>query len=266
MDLVAEEDDVSFTPEDIGWENLKAPTIVAGANDDTPLGEDVPLTDADGGGEDEDIEYDNPGDYSNHQEAPLSPFLFVIVAETLSRLLEKGKECGLIEGFKIEHLVTEISHLQFVDNTFLFSTPYVLKLMNLRAMIRYYEMVIKQRTNFHKSKIFGIHVDAEATQGLAGILGCKVDHLPSNLPLGVGTPKKVNWDPTVESVVRTLHIWKRNLVSRDGRLTLIKAVLANILIYQGSLFKCPASVKQRIEQIQRRFLWGGSEWKKKVSH
>ncbi|XP_077219001.1 uncharacterized protein LOC143853151 [Tasmannia lanceolata] len=46
MDWVAEEEDVIFTPEDIGWENLEAPTVMVGAGDDNddflmPLEEDV---------------------------------------------------------------------------------------------------------------------------------------------------------------------------------------------------------------------------------
>ncbi|XP_077218996.1 uncharacterized protein LOC143853148 [Tasmannia lanceolata] len=79
MDWVAEEEDVIFTLEDIGWENLEAPTAVVGAEDDDdddddddflmPLEEDVPTGGPggdDGGGDDddddeEDIEYDHPG-------------------------------------------------------------------------------------------------------------------------------------------------------------------------------------------------------------
>ncbi|XP_077246742.1 uncharacterized protein LOC143886577 [Tasmannia lanceolata] len=67
MGWVAEED-VIFTPEDIGWENLEAPTAVVGAGDDDddflmPLEEDVP-TGGPGGDDDDDegdIEYDHPG-------------------------------------------------------------------------------------------------------------------------------------------------------------------------------------------------------------
>ncbi|XP_077243166.1 uncharacterized protein LOC143883731 [Tasmannia lanceolata] len=70
MDWVAEEEDVIFTPEDIGWENLEAPTAVIGAGDDDddflmPLKEDVPTGgpggDDDGDDGEEDIEYDHPG-------------------------------------------------------------------------------------------------------------------------------------------------------------------------------------------------------------
>ncbi|XP_077246042.1 uncharacterized protein LOC143885884 [Tasmannia lanceolata] len=162
------------------------------------------------------------------------------------------RACGLIEGFRIGAGESEITHLQFADDTLLFSSPNVERILNLKAIIRCYELISRQRSNFHKSKFYGIHLDEEVSLGLAGIMDCKLDRFPSiylGLPLGVGKHGKASWNPIVERVERRLATWKRNLVSRGGRLTLIKAVLANIPIYQLSLFKCPISILLKIEQI-----------------
>ena len=57
------------------------------------------------------------------QRDPLSPYLFVITTEALSRLIARAVEGGFLFGFKIggrggEGLV--ISHLLYVDDSLLF--------------------------------------------------------------------------------------------------------------------------------------------------
>lgn len=51
------------------------------------------------------------------QGDPLSPFLFTIVVDVLSRLMEKAQEFELIKGLVVGRESIEISHLQFADDT-----------------------------------------------------------------------------------------------------------------------------------------------------
>jgi hypothetical protein len=50
---------------------------------------------------------------------------------------------------------------------------------------------------------------------------------------------------------------KRLYISKGGRVTLIKSTLANLPTYFLSLFPLLASVRARIEKLQRGFLWAG---------
>ena len=54
------------------------------------------------------------------QGNPLSPFLFTLLVDVLSRLLEKAQENNLIKGLCIGQEKVEISHLQFSDDTIFF--------------------------------------------------------------------------------------------------------------------------------------------------
>ena len=55
---------------------------------------------------------------------------------------------------------------------------------------------------------------------------------------------------------RRLVGWKRLYLSKGGRVTLIKSTLSNLPTYFLSLFPIPANVANRIERLQRNFLWG----------
>lgn len=51
------------------------------------------------------------------QGDPLSPFLFTLVIDVLSRLMEKAQEHNLIHGMYTGRDRVEVSHLQFADDT-----------------------------------------------------------------------------------------------------------------------------------------------------
>ena len=61
----------------------------------------------------------------------------------------------------------------------------------------------------------------------------------------------------MEKIERRLAGWKRPLLSKGERVTLIKSTLANIPMYYMSLFKIPVKVANRIEKLQHDFLRGG---------
>ena len=102
---------------------------------------------------------------------------------------------------------------------------------------------------------------------LAVELGCRVGSLPSQylgLPLGVLNRAPYMWDGVEERVRRRLALWKRQYISKGGRVTLIKSTLASMPIYQMSIFRMPKMVARRLEKVQRDFLWGGGNMEGKT--
>ena len=83
------------------------------------------------------------------------------------------------------------------------------------------------------------------------------------LPLGDPQNSVTVWDGIEERFRKRLALWKRQYISKGGRITLIRSTLSSLPIYFMSLFRMPRRVRLRLEQIQRDFVWGGGNFEKK---
>ncbi|RVW66522.1 putative ribonuclease H protein [Vitis vinifera] len=165
------------------------------------------------------------------QGDPLSPFLFTLVADVLSRMLMRAEERNMMEGFR-----------------------------TLKSLLLVFGHISGLKVNLNKSSIYGINLDQAHLSRLAEMLDCKASGWPIlylGLPLG-GNPKACGfWDPVVERISSRLDGWQKAYLSFGGRITLIQSCLTHLPSYFLSLFKIPASVAAKIERMQRDFLWSG---------
>jgi hypothetical protein len=198
------------------------------------------------------------------QGDPLSPMLFVIVMEALSRLIDKAIGAGLLSGFSVGEVANvplEISHLLFADDMLIFCEANPDHLFHLRSILVWFKASSGLRVNLGKSELVQVS-DVPVLEELADILGCKTTTLPMKylgLPLGAKFKLKNIWNLIIEKMERRLAGWKRMYLSTGGRLTLLKSTLSKLPTYYLSLFPIPAKVAKRIEKIQRNFLWGSTE-------
>lgn len=127
------------------------------------------------------------------------------LVDCLSRMLLKGINTNIIDGFSIRNSSLTINHLQFADDTILFSSPNVEKLNRLFEIIQSFEMASGLGINHSKSEFLGINIDSSIVQSLAVAFGCKVGTWPSSylgLPLH-GKPFTTSfWDPIIEKIER----------------------------------------------------------------
>ncbi|KAJ9697646.1 hypothetical protein PVL29_006989 [Vitis rotundifolia] len=194
------------------------------------------------------------------QGDPLSPFLFTIVADVLSRMLLKAEERSLLEGFRVGRNGFRVSHLQFADDTILFANSCEEELQTLKSLLLVFGQVSELKVNLDKSNLLGINLHQNHLSRLALLLDCKASDWPLlylGLPLG-GNPTACGfWDPVVERISRRLDGWQKTYLSFGGKITLVHSCLSNIPSYFLSLFKIPASLAAKIERMQRDFLWSG---------
>ena len=175
------------------------------------------------------------------QGDPLSPYLFVLGMEVLSALLRRAADGGFILGYKLRRggrMELNVSHLLFADDTIIFYEARKENLTFLSWTLAWFEAASGLRINLAKSKLILVG-EVEEIEEMAVELGCRVGSLPTvylGLPLGAYHKTPSMWDGVEERMRRRLALWKRQYISKGGTITLIKSMLANMPIYQLSLF------------------------------
>ncbi|RVW43589.1 LINE-1 reverse transcriptase-like [Vitis vinifera] len=179
-----------------------------------------------------------------HQGDPLSPYLFVLGMEVLSALIRRAVVGGFISSCSLQgrgRMKMDVSHLLFADDTIIFCEARKEFLTSLSWILAWFEAASGLRINLAKSELIPIG-EVKEIEEMTMELGCKVRTLPSvylGLPLGAHHKAISMWDGVEERMRRRLALWKRQYISKGGRITLIKSTLASIPIYQLSLFRMP---------------------------
>ncbi|XP_068639159.1 uncharacterized protein [Aristolochia californica] len=194
------------------------------------------------------------------QGDPLSPLLFNIVAEFLSAMFYSAVDLGWLPPTSL-HRAFNIPILQYADNTIIFGVGDMHSVRRIKAVLGLFEIATGQKVNLGKTSLIGFNVDQENLAEMASSFGCSTTALPAKylgLPLFHGRISHDLWNPVVEKIEARLATWKGRLLSKAGRLILLKSCIAGIPNYALSFMPCPSSVCKTMDKLKRRFLLRGS--------
>ncbi|GKV46217.1 hypothetical protein SLEP1_g53216 [Rubroshorea leprosula] len=186
------------------------------------------------------------------QGDPLSPFLFLIVAEGLNGLVSSAVEKQLNKGVAVGNEGVSVSHLQFADDTIFFREASEDNIGVIKSIMITFELVSGLKINFGKSQLMGVGVEDNWRNKMAYRLCCKERELPFKylgIPIGGNHKRVAMWQPMVESFKKKLTTWKGRYLSLGGRITLINSVLSSLPVFLMSVYLIPKGKDNKCYQM-----------------
>jgi hypothetical protein len=126
------------------------------------------------------------------QGDPLSPFLFLIIAEGLTCLMSKAVEIGRFHGYTVNNNIS-FHTLQFADDTIIVGEGTWDNLWTIKTVLRSFELVSGLKVNFFKSKLYGVNLEDNFLQASSAFLHCGVESIPFKflgIPVGANPRRK----------------------------------------------------------------------------
>ena len=193
------------------------------------------------------------------QGCPLSPLLYILVAETIASAIKKDIN---IDGFTLMNGQC-IKICQYADDTSIFVMS-DRALLALFALFERFEHASGAKLNVNKSHglLFGSwkdRVDMPIHLNWSNIsitvLGCRLSN-----------DGKTDWDSLVEKFQDQLLLWKQRQLSFRGRALVANVLGLSLLWYQAQIFDVPKTVIFKVNKILFPFVWGKKrEWMARTS-
>ncbi|XP_060216553.1 uncharacterized protein LOC132644029 [Lycium barbarum] len=197
------------------------------------------------------------------QGDPLSPPLFVLVVEVLSRALNSLFDCEQYKGYGMPKLSANLNHLAYADDTIIFTSADKVSLEMIMKVLRKYEGVSVHKIHRNKS-CFYLHQNVSATlchevEQTTGLTRGVFPFMYLGCPIFNTRKKKVYFNELIKKVKNMLQNWKGRLLSFGGKAVLITSVLQSMPLY---LLSSMAPTKYNLNELHKifaRFFWSNKE-------
>lgn len=188
-----------------------------------------------------------------HQGDPLSPYLFILVAQAFSDGLREFASHDICRIISVSHFSPCISHLMFADDCYFFMEYNLEHAWCLKWVLEVYCQQAGQKINFNKSELFtSPNMKTQQMHDLKCIFGVRLVERPGlylGANLDFSSRKGSLFSRILDRVGSKLSLWKAPLLSFLSRLILVKHVLMSILRYMLSIFQAPVYFLNKVKSV-----------------
>ena len=193
----------------------------------------------------------------------MSPYLFVMITEGLSSLLQHAVQCQKLFGLRIAKECPAISHLFFADDTLIFYRATKEEAQQVMQILKIYENASGQMINADKSSVlFEKNMQKDKKEEVIEVLEGMKQIQQSRylgLPVVIGRTKKQVFSYIKERVVHRLKGWKEKLLSQAGKEVMLKSVILAMPTYAKGCIRLSKGVCVDICKEMAKFWWGGND-------
>lgn len=198
-----------------------------------------------------------PGKKGLRQGDPLSPYLFIMVMEVLSRFLEHAAGQGKI---RLHPLCSSplVTHLLFADDLLVFSDGSRHSLTGIAEVMKQFKNLSGLDVNPEKSEIFFGGYSEIQVNVLSALQGIRVGSFPSRylgLPLNPARISFATLQPFLERITNKLHAWTVRFLSFAGKIKLISSVIYGMVNFWSAVFQLPKRFYAKVDSLCAAFLW-----------
>lgn len=191
------------------------------------------------------------------QGDPLSPLLFTLCLEVLSRSLKTMSRSPLFSYHPMCQNL-HITHLAYADDLLLLSRGDTRSVGMLISCLNRFGDTAGPRVNLLKSNIYMAGIDDTTRQSILDISGFVNGQLPFRylgIPLASRKLKTSDYSMLVDNIAERINSWPRHSLSQAGKIELIRTVLQGVECFWMSILPLPANIIHDIYSLCRKFVW-----------
>ncbi|KAM0920400.1 hypothetical protein ACQ4PT_007548 [Festuca glaucescens] len=192
------------------------------------------------------------------QGDPLSPLLFVLVMDVLARLFSTTEHRGVLADLSAVGIKHRVS--LYADDVVVFAKPEVAEVAAVRGIMECFGGASGLCVNFNKSAAAPIRCPPQVLADMAAALDCPISTLPCNylgLPLSIQRLTKRDLQLVLDKLANKLTFWKAKLLTKEGRVTYVQAIMTASVIYQLLALDLEPWFFHAVDKLRRGFLWAG---------
>ena len=187
------------------------------------------------------------------QGCPLSPLLYVLVAETLACTIRADP---IIVGLHLPVGNTELRVSQYADDTTaIVSTDHSIR----RIFDLFLEYELASGAKLNNSKCHGLWLGswANRSESIVPIQWSSDSISILGSTLGPAITLEKIWAPVVRKIESTLSSWANQSLSFSGKSTVINTLVVSRIWYLASVFCIPDSIISSMNRAIFSFFWSG---------